>query len=284
MSMNVINKSQPKTAWRMGPQLAGALALALGCDSQADPGYQGEPLVTVEGRVESALSVGDVEVGVLWLTTETSEQCSEGLELVCTGEATVAVEPSACLEACGEASCENLPEWEACAGACPDVIDVVAIVEEETPFCITGGVGQTTPAVGAFPAQFSLDILEPPPAEALIGSATGERLAYGLFVAVDPAGAPFRIDLTQLPNFPDWLLGGSDSHFLLYAEQAIPASSTWGTAFGVPFAQGFHLMEPFMEVGEDYEVDGVRPAPPGEASEVRLLIAPPETIAWPLSD
>lgn len=178
MSMNVINKSQPKTAWRMGPQLAGALALALGCDSQADPGYQGEPLVTVEGRVESALSVGDVEVGVLWLTTETSEQCSEGLELVCTGEATVAVEPSACLEACGEASCENLPEWEACAGACPDVIDVVAIVEEETPFCITGGVGQTTPAVGAFPAQFSLDILEPPPAEALIGSATGERLAY----------------------------------------------------------------------------------------------------------
>ena len=282
MSMSGFNGQRKMKAARAGVPLIAMLAL--GCDSQADPGYEGEPLVTVEGRVESALSVGDVEVGVLWLTTETSEQCSDGLELVCTGEATVAVEPSACLEACGEASCENLPEWEACAGACPDVIDIIAIAEEQTPLCITGGVGQTTPAVGEFPAQFSLDILEPPPAEALIGSATGERLAYGLFVAVDPAGAPWRIDLTQLPDFPEWLLGGSDSHFLLYAEQAIPASSTWGTAFGVSFAQGFHVMAPFMEVGEDYEVDGVRPIPPGDASEVRLLIAPPETIAWPLSD
>ena len=83
-----------------------ALALALGCDSQADTRYQGEPLATVDGRVESALSVaGDVEVGVLWLTAESSEQCSDTLELICTGEVTVSAEPSACADACGEANC-----------------------------------------------------------------------------------------------------------------------------------------------------------------------------------
>jgi hypothetical protein len=269
-----------KTARRVGVPLAASLALALGCDSQADAGYEGEPLATVDGRVESALSVADAEVGVLWLTAESSEECSDVFDLVCTGEVTVTAEPSACADACGVADCENIEEWEACVTACPDVTNVIA--EVKPSLCITGGVGQTTPAVGAFPAQFSLDILEPPPAEALIVSATGERLAYGLFVAVDPAGAPWRIDLTELPDFPDWLLGGSDSHFLLYAPEAISATSTYGAAFGAEIPAGFHLMERYLEIDDGNEIEIVRPAPPGDASEVRLLIAAPETIAWPL--
>jgi hypothetical protein len=281
--MNRINGQRELTITpRVGVPVAAslAIALALGCDSQADPAYQGEPLATVDGRVESALSVGDVEVGVLWLTAESSEQCSDSFELICTGEVTVLAEPSACADACGEADCESLEEWEACVEACPDVTNVIA--EAKTPLCITGGVGQTTPAVGAFPAQFSLDILEPPPAEALIGSATGERLAYGVFVAVDPAGAPWRLDLTQLPDFPDWLLGGSDSHFLLYTPDSITASSTYGAAFQSELAPGFHLMQTFLEIDGDEEVAGARPAPPGDAAEVLLVIGPPESIALPL--
>jgi hypothetical protein len=272
-------------AWaRVGAAtVSGGLAmLALGCEAQADPSYEGEPLATVSGRVESALSLGEVEVGVLWLTTEVGEGCAEDFDIQCTGEVVVENEPSACAEACGEVTCENLEAWGDCVEACPDVTGVYleAGLPDE-PICITGGVGQTTPAVGEFPAQFSLDILEPPPAEALIGSASGERLAYGLFVALDPAGDPWRIDLTE-PGFPDWLLGGSESHVLLYAPDGVPAGSTFAQGLGLTLEPGYQLMETYVERVDDEEVANIRPAPAGDASQVRLTIAAPNTIDWPL--
>ena len=65
------------------------------------------------------------------------------------------------------------PDGEACVEACPDVDYMIS--DARTDLCFTGGVGQTTPAVGEFPAQFSLDILEPPPEEALITAQSASR-------------------------------------------------------------------------------------------------------------
>jgi hypothetical protein len=255
----------------------GALGLALavgGCDGQAEPSYRGEPLMSVSGRVEAGLSSGEVEVGVLWLTSDSE------FDLVCTGEASASGQVSACALACGEITCATLDAWDACASSCPDVTEVVVDVRPPSAPFLTGGVGQTTPVVGEFPAQFSLDILEPPPAEALIASTTGERLAIGSFAALDPSGAPFRVDLSQLPSYPPWLLGGSESHILVFTPDGVPEGSLWSQASGLTLEPGFHLLE--VLAAEADEQGELRRVPDGEASQVSLRIAPPDTIAWPL--
>lgn len=261
----------------------GALGLALGvgfgCDGQADPGYEGEALVSVSGKVEAALSVGDAEVGVLWLTA------ASDFDIVCTAETIPSREESACVAACGEVTCENLDSWGDCAESCPEVTSVSLVARTPSDPFVTGAVAQTTPVIGEFPAQFSLDILEPPPAEALIDSVTGEQLALGMFVGLDPAGAPFRIDLSQGISYPDWLLGGSESHLLVYTPGGVPEGSAWSRAAYLTLGPGYHLMEmppPPQEEGEEEEGPPVREVPGGDASQVLLRIAPPEDIAWPL--
>jgi hypothetical protein len=256
------------------------LGLGAGCDSQADPSYRGEPLMSITGNVEAALSVGEVEVGILWLTT------SEDFDLICTGEfETPSGEPSECTAACGEPTCDNLDVWGECMIACADVTFVN--VEERTPSArfITGGIGQTTAAQGEFPAQFSLDVLEPPPPEALLRDKAGQKLAIGLFVALDPSGAPWRFDLSQ-PGFPDWLLGGSDSHLLLFAPEALTPDGVWSAALGFPMGAGYQLMKLEPAACEPEEDDCsddayVLPVAAGDASSVSLRIAPPDTIAFP---
>jgi hypothetical protein len=248
----------------------GLLLLGSGCDGQADPSYRGEPLVSVSGQVEAPLSLGPVEVGVLWLIA------AGDFDVVCTGEATTASgEASACAEACGEVTCGGVEAWGDCAEACADVTNVILEARTSASPFIRGGVAQTAPAVGEFPARFSLDILEPPPDDVLIGSTTGERLAIGEFVALDPAGDPWRIDFTE-PEYPAWLLGGSETHLLVYAPEPIPETSIWANMLGSPLTEGYHLIE---VGGEDEDAALV---PGGDLSAVRLLIAPPDTIAWPL--
>jgi hypothetical protein len=250
---------------------------AAGCDSQADTSYRGEPLLSVAGQVEAALSVGDVEVGILWLTA------SRDFDLECTGEfETAGGQPSACVSACGEINCATLESWAQCAEACPDATAVFEWVESPSDFFITGGIGQTTPAVGEFPAQFSLELLEPPPPSALIGSATGERVAIGLFVAIDPAGAPFQLDASQT-ELPPWILGSSTSHVLLFAPDAIGESSVWST-LGLTTAPGYQLMQLVPATcdppEEDCDADGfdLQPVAGASASEVQLRIGPPITL------
>jgi hypothetical protein len=254
------------------------LGSGLGCDGQAEPSYRGEPLVRVGGQVDAALTVGDVEVGILWLTATTD------FDLVCTGSSVPTRDESACVAACGEITCQTLETWGDCAQACPDVTEVLVDVRPPSLPFLTGAVGQTTAAIGEFPAQFSLDILEPPPAEALLGSVTGEFLAFGMFVGLDPAGAPWRIDSIEEQGYPDWLLGGSESHYLLYAPDAITDRSIWSFAFaGLTLTPGYHLMEPVPEPEEEEEDPGpaAREVPAGDASQVLLRIGPPDTIAWP---
>jgi hypothetical protein len=255
------------------------LALGLGCDGQAEPSYRGEPLVSVSGQVDAALTMSDVEVGILWLTA------SSDFDLVCTGTSEPSSEVSTCVAACGEVTCEGLETWGDCAESCPEVTEVLLDVRPSSLPFVTGAVGQTTPAVGAFPAQFSLDILEPPPADALIGSVTGERLALGFFVAIDPAGEPWRIDVTDGSGYPEWLLGGSESHYLMYTPDSVPDSSIWSSAFGgLTLGPGYHLMEVLPEPAEEEPDPGppAREVPEGDASQVLLRIAPPDTIAWAL--
>ena len=43
-----------------------ALAALLACDAQTDPGYQGEPLVTLHGRVDSTGDLPPLEAAMLW--------------------------------------------------------------------------------------------------------------------------------------------------------------------------------------------------------------------------
>ena len=253
------------------------LGIALGCESQADPSYRGEPLMSVAGQVEAALRVGEVEVGILWLTT------SGDFDLLCTGEVETANgEPSECVAACGEITCATLEAWGECVEGCGDVTGV-SLLADTPPEFVTGGIGQTTPAVGEFPAQFSLEILQPPPDSALIGSSTGERLAVGLFVALDPAGAPFQLDADQ-SELPDWLLGSSVSHALVFSPDGIPESSVWFTALGLTMAPGYQLMQlPTECEPSDEECDAglaLQPAPDASAAQVNLRIGPP--IALPL--
>lgn len=259
---------------------AAAAGAGPGCDSQADPGYQGEPLLSVAGQVEAALSVGEVEVGILWLTA------SGQFDLECIGEVvTMSGEPSECAAACGEITCDSLAQgWGDCVEACADVAEVYEFVLPPADFFLNGGIGQTTPAVGEFPAQFSLEILEPPPPSALIGSRTGERLAVGLFVAIDPAKAPFTLDSSQ-PGPPDWLLGSSSSHALMFAPDGIPESSVWSEGLQLTLAPGYTLMQ-MVPLACDPPSDDcsggaeLLPVPDASASEISLRIGPP--IALPL--
>jgi hypothetical protein len=281
MTENRVTETRALARGLVGTTALGlCLGLGPGCDGQADPRYEGEPLVSVSGQVDAALTVGDAEVGVLWLTS------SSVFDIVCTGQSTPSSAESACVAACGEVTCEGLESWNDCVSSCPDVTEVIINTQTPTVPFLSGAVGQTTPAIGEFPAQFSLEILQPPPAEALIGSATGERLAIGLFIGLDPAGAPFRIDLTEGTNYPDWVLGGSESHLLLYAPDGITESSIWFPLLALTLTPGYHLMQLLPPVedddGEEENGGALREVPDGDASQVLLRIGPPDTIAWPL--
>lgn len=216
------------------------------CDAQVDPGYEGEPLATLKGRV-SALSSAplEAEVGVLWLA-DPEGSCS-GPEQSCSYSSSGSYSPSVlteCTDACGSMpECEELEgveQWESCQHACGVDIEVSARLEYHA--CSAGGVGQTAPVVGDFPAQFSLDVLEPPPPEALLRSQTGERIALGWLVAIAPDSGSLTLSgLDREP--PAWLLGGSETHVLVYAADPVLADSRWGTYLGGrEYGVGYHLI------------------------------------------
>ena len=51
---------------RVVAPIGAALAALVACDAQTDPGYQGEPLVTLQGRVESSGELPPLEAAMLW--------------------------------------------------------------------------------------------------------------------------------------------------------------------------------------------------------------------------
>ena len=51
---------------RAGAAIGAVVAALLACDAQTDPGYQGEPLVTLRGRVESNGELPPLDAAMLW--------------------------------------------------------------------------------------------------------------------------------------------------------------------------------------------------------------------------
>ncbi|HTV20372.1 MAG TPA: hypothetical protein VMG12_16930 [Polyangiaceae bacterium] len=232
----------------------GALAVLLpmvavqGCDAQAEPGYPGEPLLRLQGRVEAlqsgASTADEADVGVLWLRSSADDECT-GPEPTCqliTGLSYSAETDVECL-----AACESTPDcldtasverWQACQEGCGNPVEVQHELRYRA--CASAAVGQRAPVVGAFPAQFGLDVLLPPPESALLASSTGERVALGYFVAIASGADALDVALEDSP--PEWLIGGSETHVLLYAADAISAESSWGAYLGEAFTAGFHLL------------------------------------------
>jgi hypothetical protein len=135
---------------------------------------------------------------------------------------------------------EAIDAWAECQRGCGSDTEVFVQVQHEP--CFSGAVGQTAPVVGDFPAQFSLDMLSPPPKEALTSSDTLERVALGFFVALAPDSGPFTLQ-REMREPPTWLLGGSESHVLIYASDPVAADSTWGRYLGGAYPVGYSLVQ-----------------------------------------
>jgi hypothetical protein len=283
-----------KTLRGVSLDAAGALcwsaSLGLGplaCDAQVDPSYTGEPLITIQGQVEAPLGVGAIEVGLLWfLPARKPLADAVDCRIVLSGEAA-----SACVIACGLPSCDNLARldaWEDCALGCDGPSGVSSIeVETRAERFFSGALGQATPVRGEFPARFRLDLLEPPPDEVLSRSSTGERIGISLFVALDPSGAPFELDLAERPRFPAWLVGGSGSHVLIFSPDGVPSGSEWSTLLEVELDPGFQLLEvsavDAAPDGGEEEGLAYQPVRSLEAAQVQLTVADPASIDWPIS-
>ena len=230
---------------RFASTASGSLLLLVAgqaCEAQVDAGYQGEPLVTLAGQVDTQQpSPAGADVGVLWLASAPEDGCSgpQRSEIgFATGTAPSEVDV-ACTEACGSPyDLPGIEAWESCQRACGVEAHAGSIVSYSV--CGSGAIGQTAPVFGDFPAQFSLDVLRPPPARALLPSDTGERVALGYFVALSPQAGSLTLSLRERP--PPWLLGGSETHVLMYAADAIPAPSSWGLYLGGSFERGYHLL------------------------------------------
>jgi hypothetical protein len=220
------------------------LAAGQACDAQVDAGYEGEPLLTLAGQVERQQpSPAGAEVGVLWLASDPEDECSGpqrneiGFE---TGGLLPAGADRTCSEGCGSPfDLQGVAAWESCQRDC-GVPDARAGSIIDYSVCGSAAIGQTTPVFGNFPAQFSLDVLRPPPARALMPSDTGERLALGYFVALSPQTDSLSLSLRDGP--PPWLLGGSETHVLMYAADSIDYESSWGLYLGSSFEPGYHLL------------------------------------------
>lgn len=238
-----------------------AAALLPGCEAQTAPSYQGEPLASIEGRVEAETDVEAAEVGILWLTGSAEQECA-GPTLTCAGQGFVSADPArqVCIDACGEMpDCRDatlLEQWEACLRACG--LDLAIEPELYLGMCATAAVTQTVSVEGDFPARFRLELVTPPPGAALLRSETGERAALGFIVALEPGTSAASVTFGAT-EAPDWLIGASQTHLLMYAADPILAESLWGQYLGGAYARGYHIVEPVPVV----DCTAPTSAPPG---------------------
>jgi hypothetical protein len=217
----------------------------LGCDAQKEPSYQGEALASLRGHVEATSDVQSADIGLMWFTTGPAGSCS-GPTSSCTSAAGFSVDPVTvgCLDVCGKMpDCTEPDALEAYSGCMDECgAEFQLITQTRWGLCASGGIAQTVPVVGGFPANFELDVLTPPPEDALVEDSAGYRAALAYFVALKPGTAPVAI-VRDSEEPPAWLLGGSETHMLLYLPAEIPESSPWGQFLGGSLGQGFHLMQ-----------------------------------------
>jgi hypothetical protein len=268
---------------RFASTASGSLLLLVAgqaCEAQVDAGYQGEPLVTLAGQVDTQqASPAGADVGVLWLAGAPVDSCSgpQRTELGYASGAAPSEVDAACTEACGSPFLDvpgAVEAWENCQRACGVEAHAGSIVSYSV--CGSGAIGQTAPVFGDFPAHFSLDVLRPPPARALLRSDTGERAALGYFVALLPRASDLTLSLREGP--PPWLLGGSETHVLMYAADTITSGSSWGLYLGGSFEPGYHLLRvqrgTRCGVERYYPYNQNEPAPPDRLPDADPTPAP----------
>jgi hypothetical protein len=266
---------------------AGPLAFGAGCDPQADPGYGGERLARLQGTVSSeAAPTTEADVGLLWMRPTADPAC-EGPVLGCAAGG--GGSDDVCIQACAfdYASCdvEAGEAYVACVEACGGT----ASFEVLWGLCEGAGVGERVAVDGVFPARFTLDLLGPPPDEAVRADADGLRAAVAYIVAVDRSVRDIEVDLGTQAGVSA-IVGGAPGHLLVYAAQELPATSEWGRYLGgETFAPGYHLVtstprEPQCDdaggcSGNDGHVRA--PAPAGLDTEIEIELAPFADVAWP---
>lgn len=287
MSMKAVTAAQDTSDFIMKhPALFSLLILpALACDAQEGPSYPGEPIAEVRGSlVADADAPNEAQAAILWFTSDDADcsgptlECSMGFS-VPAGEGELAL---SCAGACEATSCEPdaLAVWTECVEACG--ADIEASADAEFAGCATGGVGEAVAlTVDSFPAEFELALFDTPPAEALLrGGDGGPRVAMGVFVALS-SEAPAVFDFSDDNETFASVIGGVESHALIYAVDPIPADSGWGQYLGGAYDTGYHLVRYEAEIDCDVfpgecviEEETRAPEPRGFDVEVELKFAP----------
>lgn len=266
--------------------------LASACDPQVDPGYEGEPLAQLRGTVD-ADGNANADVGVLWFQSTSAAECT-GPVFGCEAAGGGVIDendPSSgqCYEDCDALLDECSAEAGAAFVACYEACGGEAYFGIEWELCADAAVGERAAVDGDFPAKFTLDLLGVPPADALVADDDGVRAAIGFIVAIDPAATDIHVDLDG--NGVEAILGGAADFALLYAPEAIPATSSWGQYLGGAYAAGYHLVHAVKDdAGENcpegadscFGKAAVRgPAPDDLATELSIGIGAFEDIDWP---
>lgn len=266
--------------------LALPLLLALACDAQESPDYQGEPVASVRGSlVGDGQTPDEARASILWYTSDDPSCSGPGTECVKGFSGPELELDWECADACAESSCEPdaLAVWEQCIEGCGGVIEV----HSYTAFsdCATGGLGETVSlSVDSFPAKFEMDLFDAPPAAALLDNGPSEpRVAMGIIVALT-TDAPEAFDFNSDTDV-ETIIGGVESYSIVYAQDPIPADSTWGEFLGGAYDQGYHLVRYDLETDcGPFEPECIvrRPEPGGFDTELDLRFAPVWELMLPL--
>jgi hypothetical protein len=98
-------------------------------------------------------------------------------------------------------------------------------------------IGSWAPVQGAFPASFTLDIYEPPPAAALnaIDPSLTPHLAIGFITALDA-----NADMSQVD--PSAVAGGAKDFVVTYLDEDVPGSNDVAS-LGMQPTAGYHLLK-----------------------------------------
>ncbi len=276
------------------PALLACAAIQFACDSQVGADYPGEPLATVHGEV-SARDGGNgsaPNVAVLWFSSSEEQECS-GPALACGYSVGGDLDSNfECIMACPEPlECaeDQLMAWSDCVSACDGEVEVD--FETNWELCVDTAVGEMVDVTGEFPAAFTLDLFQPPPAEAMLAGDDGIAVALGLFIAADPEAGPVGLQEDPSASPPAGIVGGSEGHMLIYAADPVPAESPWGQMLGGSYAPGYHVLE-VIDGGKEcgmpgwgdecaYYTDELVPAPDDLATPIELILGSFDQIEWP---
>lgn len=264
-----------------------SLILVAGCDADPELRPRDEPMAAIRGAITSTNSAQAADIAVLWFGDEAG-QC-QGPQLSCGAGGGGSADAQSCVDACGTAPALCDAASQAAYGQCLEACGWEHVSLIQWYLCVDGAVGERVAVDGGL-VDFTLELFEPPPAEALLSDQDGHRVAYGWIIATEPnAGA---IHLTSRRDPPSAIIGGADEHVLVYAADPLPEASAWAQLFGGPLEPGYHLIEvhhrPCDEPVDPLTGETCLIGPSlyslshGDlATKVSVALAPFEAINWP---